>query len=147
MASRGQTLSLIEAYLRAVDASTARLCAMFGVDSLDQGRRSGVVPRSGAFGDGGEFRFHGVGCRIDDGATAVDFDFGPGGRTDGFDAWRLHLFALDQKRDEGSDRVESWSASRSELQDALDALARDGVLSRLDGEPLFYLASTVEPAE
>lgn len=40
-----------------------------------------------------EYMFHGIGCAVYFGTTVVDFDFGPNGRFDGFDAWRLSLFA------------------------------------------------------
>jgi hypothetical protein len=39
------------------------------------------------------YRFHGIGCCVTFGKVTVDFDFGPEGRFDGFDAWRLSLFA------------------------------------------------------
>ncbi len=39
------------------------------------------------------YSFHGIGCCVEFGTLVVDFDFGPNGRFDGFDAWRLHLFA------------------------------------------------------
>ena len=40
-----------------------------------------------------KYRFHGIGCSVTFGSIVVDFDFGPNGRYDGFDAWRLSLFA------------------------------------------------------
>jgi len=39
------------------------------------------------------YRFHGIGCCVEFAEAVVDFDFGPGGRIDGFDAWRLAIFA------------------------------------------------------
>lgn len=42
------------------------------------------------------YRFHGIGLRLRIGQRRIDFDFGHGGRTDGFDAWRLWLFAKDR---------------------------------------------------
>lgn len=39
------------------------------------------------------YYFHGIGCRVEFGTLVVDFDFGSDGRFDGFDAWRLSLFA------------------------------------------------------
>jgi hypothetical protein len=56
----------------------------------------GRLPRDGVLGEGGEggeYRFHGIGCEATIEGVEVDFDFGPAGRHDGFDAWRLHLFA------------------------------------------------------
>lgn len=42
------------------------------------------------------YQFHGIGLRLRIGQRRIDFDFGHGGRTDGFDAWRLWLFAKDR---------------------------------------------------
>lgn len=41
------------------------------------------------------YQLHGNGCMIEYPDYCVDFDFGPNGRTDGFDAWRLHNYACE----------------------------------------------------
>lgn len=53
------------------------------------------IPLSGWLDDAHtiKYRFHGIGCCVTFGSVVVDFDFGPNGRFDGFDAWRLSLFA------------------------------------------------------
>lgn len=40
-----------------------------------------------------EYYFHGIGCCVIFPNREVDWDFGYGGRIDGFDAWRLWVFA------------------------------------------------------
>jgi hypothetical protein len=40
-----------------------------------------------------EYYFHGVGCCVTYPNKMVDWDFGNNGRLDGFDAWRLWVFA------------------------------------------------------
>ena len=92
---------LIDRYLAAVKLLSGRLQEEYEVVSLIVGRQSGPIPREGRFEKEGSFSFHGVGCRIDDGQSSGDFDFGPGGRIDGFDAWRLHVFASDHLADIG----------------------------------------------
>lgn len=39
------------------------------------------------------YDFHGIGCCVEFDKIVVDFDAGPNGRIDGFDAWRLIQFA------------------------------------------------------
>lgn len=54
-----------------------------------------IIPQRGLLSDARSIRysFHGMRCCVEYGSVVVDFDFGPNGRFDGFDAWRLHLFA------------------------------------------------------
>lgn len=49
------------------------------------------------------YSIHGVGCRVVAKSVIIDFDFGPGGRIDGFDAWRLSLFAQNSEFHDLSD--------------------------------------------
>ena len=67
----------------------------FGVDDFIGAWRRGEVPRQGTLDDRHETRyeFHGVGCRFSPEWGEVDFDFGPAGRYDGFDGWRLWILA------------------------------------------------------
>src|SRR5262245_44469003 len=51
------------------------------------------VPYIGSLRGGGKYRKHGYGCTVETAKGEVDFDFGPQGEVDGFDAWRLWLFA------------------------------------------------------
>ncbi len=39
---------------------------------------------------------HGVGCAIHFPTESVDFDYGSNSRTDGFDIWRLYMYADDR---------------------------------------------------
>lgn len=130
-----EIIPLIQRYLAAVESSSGRLREQFGVQNLVEGRRSGRIPREGKLEGGGEFSFHGVGCRIDDRAASVDFDFGPGGRTDGFDAWRLHVFARDNPATEDT----KLDTSEQGLEAALLALLSAGGVYQLEGDSLFYL--------
>ena len=64
--------------------------------------------------------FHGIGCCVRFGSVEVDFDFGPGGRHDGFDAWRLGRFAetftgFEQFRDVDKLHAELESLERTGL--------------------------------
>jgi hypothetical protein len=61
--------------------------------------REAGVRQKGAFGqqDAVLYFFHGIGCRVQTGNILVDWDYGNGGRTDGFDFWRLRSFVSDWK--------------------------------------------------
>jgi hypothetical protein len=84
---------LIRRNVSAACDAADRLRRELAVTDLLTAVESGTVSRRGTLADGTHYRFHGVGCAVDGPRVCVDFDFGPGGRTDGFDAWRLHLFA------------------------------------------------------
>ncbi len=92
---------LIRDYQQAVEQAVSRLQASFDVTDLLAARRSGKVPKEGR-ADEIEYSFHGLGCRAILDGIEVDFDFGPGGRTDGFDAWRLWLYTRQVPSNYGS---------------------------------------------
>lgn len=84
------------------------------------------------------YRFHGIGCCVTFGKVTVDFDFGPGGRFDGFDAWRLSLFAK-------SVRQYAAFADGDPLNEELQALRSAGNLINFPdqlGSHLFYLPAS-----
>jgi hypothetical protein len=86
-------LRLIGRYIDSVARVVTALKAQAGNSDVLRAVVDGRLPRDGGFGEGGEYRFHGVGCDATIDGVEVDFDFGPEGRHDGFDAWRLHVFA------------------------------------------------------
>lgn len=95
------------------------------------------VPRRGWLDDAQtiSYMFHGIGCRVMFGKVEVDFDFGPGGRFDGFDAWRLSLFAK-------TVRKYSAFADDGRLRPELNTLLAAGELIDFPDEPgsqLLYL--------
>jgi hypothetical protein len=73
----------------------------FGVDDFLGAWHQGNVPQKGTLDDRYETRyeFHGVGCRFSSERGEVDFDFGPDGRYDGFDGWRLWILAQSRPKD------------------------------------------------
>jgi hypothetical protein len=84
--------NLIERYLAAVGTAVETLRRVFSETDLLWSVSTGLIPYGGQLGSE-SFRFHGVGCEYDFGDYFVDFHFGPDGRCDGFDAWRLWIFA------------------------------------------------------
>jgi hypothetical protein len=110
---------LIREYQGVVRTLVAALQGAYGQQDLLAAWHRGEIPKDGSIGEI-EFSFHGVGCRGTVGGIEVDFDFGPDGRIDGFDAWRLWLFATQ------SPAKYSRFQGREELEAALDALERKG---------------------
>ncbi|HZF51497.1 MAG TPA: hypothetical protein VE093_22730, partial [Polyangiaceae bacterium] len=84
------------------------------------------------------FSFHGVGCRATVDGVEVDFDFGPDGRTDGFEAWRLWYFA--QQNPQKYPQFQRLE----DVQAALERLALSGEIECPRAAPskhLWYLKS------
>ncbi len=49
--------------------------------------------------NGGCIKAHGYGIAISTAGLKIDFDWGPNGECDVFDAWRLYIFALENSTD------------------------------------------------
>lgn len=86
-------MNLVREYVTASTSAAAELRKHFAEPNLLEAVNSGRIPRSGTLSPGRSYFFHGTGCRIESGDLDIDFDFGPQGRTDGFDAWRLTHYA------------------------------------------------------
>jgi hypothetical protein len=129
-------MRLISQYLESVRILSRRLCQAFNLDDLLSGRRSRQIPRTGVVANGLEFSFHGIGCRIEDGTLSVDFDFMPGGKSGGFDAWRLHLFS-----EENPSIVGVWS--EKEVRAALERLEAQGLIQRVERSSLYRLCAKI----
>ena len=94
-------LELIVEYQSHVVASVRALREKFGVDDVLGAVLRREIPEVGSLDDRHEtrFRFHGSGCHLDSDQGEVEFDFGPDGRHDGFDGWRLWIFAQSRPKD------------------------------------------------
>lgn len=92
---RGDLLRLIADYQRRVATFVKAAQAKYGKDDLLAAWLAGDTPQDGMLDDqkGTRFTFHGVGCCVTSVDAEVDFDFGPEGRCDGFDGWRLWTLA------------------------------------------------------
>jgi hypothetical protein len=86
---------LIFDFLGAVETSLQLLEDKFGSRSLHQLWHDNKIAQRGEIFKGVSYQLHGNGCMIEYPEYCVDFDFGPNGRTDGFDAWRLYNYACE----------------------------------------------------
>jgi hypothetical protein len=81
--------------------------------------------------DGVKIDIHGAGIEIVHPDFTIDYDYGPNGECDCFDAWRL---ALHRHRCRGL----AWPVKgQLELQALLDSEAADGKVIRIFGSPYF----------
>jgi uncharacterized protein DUF6896 len=136
-ASPDQLRALIDDYIAAVARAVAVLRGHFGDIDFLRAIVSRQVRRVGRIGQV-SYEFHGVGCWVRLGDCEVDFDFGPGGRHDGFDAWRLHLFAEQSVRHQALSELDRVEAG-------LEVLALRGVVHAPRLEPsrhLWYLVDS-----
>lgn len=85
-----------------------------------------------------EYYFHGIGCCVTYPNIRIDWDFGNNGRIDGFDAWRLWIFAT-----EGTDNFPEF-----EQKEILDKVFKEAEVQGVILTPfknlqdrLYYLSS------
>lgn len=87
-------LQLIADYQRAARAAVVGLKRQSAAANLLSAWKSGKLPRTGRLKQPrGRYSFHGAGCRFEISGRNIDVDFGPSGRHDGFDSWRLQQYA------------------------------------------------------
>jgi hypothetical protein len=128
-------LKLISEYQMHVLGFVQAFHRRFGVDDFLGAWRRGEVPQRGTLDDQYETRyeFHGVGCHFSSERGDVDFDFGPNGRYDGFDGWRLWILAQ-------SLPTEYPEFQRLEVvESVLGELVTDGIVVRPRWEPSLHL--------
>lgn len=87
--------NLISEYLTQVKEATDLLEASFGTKNILRLWRSKKIPQRGPVTGGITYELHGIGCRVYLSEICIDFDYGPDGRVDGFDAWRLYMYACE----------------------------------------------------
>ncbi|MGE1152151.1 DUF6896 domain-containing protein [Pseudomonas kitaguniensis] len=91
-----QTLeNLIAEYLAHVKKATDLLDQSFGTKNILRLWHSKQIPRRGAVTPDVTYELHGIGCSVFLSEICVDFDYGPNERVDGFDAWRLYMYACE----------------------------------------------------
>ena len=61
-------------------------------ETILRARRTNIIPKEGVLSEGIHFNFHGGGCYFKFENGAIDIDFGPNDRCDGFDSQRLYEF-------------------------------------------------------
>lgn len=144
-----QLLELIESYQKHVEEACNLFRTNLGVKGsiLAAWRRFPIegyggteiptIPREGMLDSQRDitYSFHGIGCCVTFSSLVVDFDFGPQGRFDGFDAWRLYLYA-------DTSSLFTEYANKDLIQASLDSLAKSRKIKKSDAtmdKHLYYL--------
>ena len=91
------------------------------------------IPQKGLLDGGIEYLKHGAGCTVYFPDGKVDFDFGFHGEANGFDAWRLYIYARDNSCSYGFESYE-------DLVERLEAEVSEGHLVCSD-DSLLYVAN------
>ncbi|MBC7890616.1 MAG: hypothetical protein H7Y12_00260 [Sphingobacteriaceae bacterium] len=127
-------LELIQLYQEKVNEVLNIFKQKWGNEFAVTERRRLNIPRMGRFSKYGvkRYGFHGIGLYTNLNGIEVDFDFGPDGRTDGFDWWRLYQFA-----DNFPERFGVFNDSKL-VESALAELERKGVIHRLPNSSLYF---------
>jgi hypothetical protein len=84
---------LIDDFLIQVDRATSLLEEKFGRRCILRLWRANEIPQRGRITARISYELHGVGCRVKFPEICIDFDYGPNERVDGFDVWRLYMYA------------------------------------------------------
>jgi hypothetical protein len=131
-------LDLIRRYIDLARDYALQLRQELKHDDLLTAVNAGTIARNGTLATGARYEFHGVGCDIHDWPLEFDFDFGPRGRSDGFDAWRLHRLAAQLP---GFDSL----CDPSVIERGLHELERRGLLRKPEWPPSPHLLYLSEP--
>jgi hypothetical protein len=86
---------LIFDFLSKVDKATFLLEKKFGTRCILRLWRTYKIDRCGTVVGNITYELHGVGCIVYLPEVCVNFDYGINGRIDGFDAWRLYMYACE----------------------------------------------------
>lgn len=89
---------LIDDFLAQVQKATDLLEGRFGKKCILRLWIAKEIPQRGEILGGINYELHGVGCRVYFPEVCVDFDYGPDDRVDGFDVWRLYIYACEVPR-------------------------------------------------
>lgn len=132
---------LISEYQSHVSAFVQAFRSRFDVEDLLEAWNEGEVPQAGTLDDRFETRyeFHGVGCRFESDRGEVNFDFGPDGRHDGFDGWRLWILA--QSRPDNYPKFQRLEV----VESVLGELVTDGLVVRPRWSPSSHLCYLAGP--
>lgn len=118
-----QALNLIREYLNDVSLFMKYFKQKYYREDVLRAWHDKTISQNGNVSDTIEYELHGVGCCIFFPNREVDFDFGPGSRSDGFDLWRLKKY-LKQRPDI------SKTLSIEELETSFNALIDSGRIAQ-----------------
>ena len=90
---------LIDDYLDDVAKGMALFNKLTGDKRPIKAWRDKEIMQRGSLSKNLKYELHGIGCFLEYPDYYVNFDFGPNGRFDGFDLWRLSEYLSEKKAD------------------------------------------------
>lgn len=134
-------LKLIEEYIACAKYSCKSLQDYYGTnETLLRAKVLKIIPRQGVV-NGMEYYFHGRGCLFEYENDAIEVDFGPEGRCDGFDLYRLTFFWEHRK-----DRFEDLPNQKL-IEEQFQRLISNGIIKKHPEEQedhLYYLSKNLQ---
>ena len=135
---RAQTLEhLIIDYLKQVKKATDLLEQVFGTKNIIGLWRSKKIPQRGTVAANVTYELHGIGCSVYLSEICVDFDYGPDDRVDGFDSWRLYMYAC-----ETPSKYKKYTDKQA-LEREFNAYLKKGKAKKIEGSTsnLYFIQS------
>jgi hypothetical protein len=117
-----ELIDAINEYLDVVERGMQLVEAKWGRRDILTAWHQRVVPPMGDLLGGITYELHGIGCCFVFEDFEVDFDFGPNGRSDGFDLWRLRHYIR-----QFPSRFQSLKKDGT-LEAAFEALKSEGIV-------------------
>ncbi len=96
--SQESFIELIKEHLRDVDIFMSLLRQKIGDNHPLASARNGLILKEGSLEDI-RYNFHGRGCKLEKSGRIVEFDFSSDLNHEGFDLWRLGIYAHSRKSD------------------------------------------------
>ena len=137
-----ELMNVIDEYLGAIERGMQLVESKWGRRDILIAWHQHVVPPIGDLPGGTTYELHGIGCCFAFEDFEVDFDFGPKGRSDGFDLWRLRQFIR-----QFPTRFQSLHKDET-LEAAFEALKSSGAVVQEfpTQSQLFFLRADSRPA-
>lgn len=134
--SKDQVLELIQDYISCGKYVCGLLKEILrDTENIIGAYRTQGIPKEGYLEGGVYYNFHGVGCYFEIPNAHIDIDFGPNGRFDGFDLYRLKDFYYSMNKSEPK-------LTEDDLKVGFDELVSDEAIYNPKWSPsehLFYL--------
>ncbi len=132
------TYKLILKYIECAEYHCKILKEYSKVDILLIAKNQKLIPKEGNVEDV-YYNFHGGGCYFEWDEGRIDVDFGPDGRCDGFDLWRLTDYF-----DATPDKSQFINLDENILKNQFEKLVKNRIIRKSNefpGPHLFYLTN------
>lgn len=126
-------VQVIDSYLSEIESAVKLMKDLLSYDDLLNAWLNRKVAKEGQLTPKLSYKFHGVGCLLIFDKYDINFDFGPNGRCNGFDEWRLNDY-ISQKL---ADYPEYQNPSK--LKEDFNELVAAGVIICPRWEPSKHL--------